>query len=157
MTTSGPPPGWTPAAGMVNVVVNVTVSRETTAVDRALDAMSIASGQWYRDAATTTQIPQFETVDSIPTPVEIYLGPRAATDMLADRMNGAYTWWTDNGHAAIAVADDQAPNWVQTIVMHELMLSRHIPEADDGGLLGHVILNTDTYTPTDLALIRGAP
>jgi hypothetical protein len=140
---------------MVNVVVNVTVSRETTAIDRALDAMSAASGQWYRDAATTTQTPQLATIDSIPAPVEIYVGARAATDMLNNPGNQGFTWWTNNGHAAIAIADNTPLTWMQSLVMHELMLTRHIVEADDGGMLGHYVHNTDTYTPTDLALIRG--
>lgn len=42
------------------------------------------------------------------------------------------------------------------LVLHELMLSRHLVEATDpGGLLGHVVPNLSAYPPADVAMLAG--
>jgi len=112
-------------------------------VAAAVDQVANASGQHYLEVPDTTN-----------PALSIVIWPARAgsrwlqVDGTAD---DGYTRWTPAAGAGI----DLLIGYVSTpLVLHELMLSRHLVEADDpGGLLGHVVPNLQAYPAQDLAML----
>lgn len=128
-------------------------------VGLAVAELSWATGQDYRFDGTTAWVPQVGNIDAATDDLVIAVVPRDASTLLqVDGVDDdAYTWWTAAGHAGIALLDTTPPNVLLPLAMHELMLSRRIPEGPDpGGLLGHwVQWWRPRYSTADLAMLRG--
>ena len=140
-----PTPVWRPCAPVTWSVDAGGVDSQHAIVEAAVGQVEQASGQHY-----------VEVADGTPAALTIIIwGDRASSRYLNidGTADDGYTRWTPTGGAGI----DLLISRVSTpLVLHELMLSRHLTEAPDpGGLLGHVVPNLSAYPAQDLALLAG--
>lgn len=128
-----PPVTWSVAGG---------VTDQHAIVEAAVGQVAAASGQRYLEVPDTSH----------PALSVIIWGDRAQSRYLQidGTADDGYTRWL-GGTAGI----DLLIGRVSTpLVLHELMLSRHLTEAPDpGGLLGHVVPNLSAYPTQDLAML----
>ena len=157
-------PGWATCPVVGYQIAGHPTLPQFVAIQRAVLQASIASGQWYQYDGYTTWLPQLGQIDTAPDELVIAVVNRQQSDLLQvdGTADDGYTWWTPNGHAAIALLDsmqgvtDYGPSQIDALTLHELMLSRHIPEGlDPGGVLGHIVPNTMFYSPADIAMMKG--
>lgn len=118
---------------------------QALAVQYAVARVEVATGQKY------LQVPVGEVVAYTVTMV-----PEA--QWAEDPSWDGATWWTSSSDAT-TLKDTMNPALTLAITLHELMLSRHIPEAPDpGGLLGHLVPRTAfQYSPLDNAMLAVTP
>lgn len=127
-----PPVTWSVEGG---------VASQHQLVAGAVAQVAAASGQHYLEVAPA----QAELT-------VIIWGNRGQSRFLTidGTADDGYTQWVP-GSAGI----DLLIGYVSTpLVLHELMLSRHLVEGSDpGGLLGHVVPNLPSYPSQDLAML----
>jgi hypothetical protein len=117
---------------------------EVAQINHAADLIAAASGQPYLSVTTGADL----TISVLPWQWSTLL-------QIDGREDDGYT---SSSLAHIDIIDTLRPGQVVPLVLHELMLSRGLTEADDGanGHLSHHPSAAAVYSPTDAALLAGS-